>query len=290
MRFDDDSESSNIEDRRGNGGGLPISGGIGVGTVVLALAAWYFGIDPSIVINGSRMLQDGQAQHQAAGPVQESADEKQSVHLVKVVLHDLEKTWAEQLPAQTGKPYVNPRLVLFRGATRTACGTGQTAMGPFYCPADQKVYIDLAFYDEMKRRFQAPGDFAQAYVIAHEVGHHLQHLLGISDRVHQAQQRASSKAQANALSVRLELQADCFAGVWAYHANKERHMLEAGDVDEAMRAATAIGDDALQQAAQGRVVPDSFTHGSSAQRTRWLQRGLQSGELGQCNTFKAEQL
>ncbi|GAB4056927.1 KPN_02809 family neutral zinc metallopeptidase [Uliginosibacterium sediminicola] len=290
MRFDDDSESSNIEDRRGSGGGLPISGGIGVGTVVLALAAWYFGIDPSIVINGSRMLQDGQALQQAAGPVQESAEEKQSVHLVKVVLRDLEKTWAEQLPAQTGKPYVNPRLVLFRGATRTACGTGQTAMGPFYCPADQKVYIDLAFYDEMKRRFHAPGDFAQAYVIAHEVGHHLQNLLGISDRVHQAQQRASSKAQANALSVRLELQADCFAGVWAHHANKERHMLEAGDVEEAMRAATAIGDDALQQAAQGRVVPDSFTHGSSAQRTRWLQRGLQSGELGQCNTFKAEQL
>jgi uncharacterized protein len=290
MRFDDDSESSNVEDRRGSGGGLPISGGIGVGTVVLALAAWYFGIDPSIVINGSRMLQNNQAQQQAAGPVQESAEEKQSVHRVKVVLRDLEKTWTEQLPAQTGKPYVNPSLVLFRGATRTACGTGETAMGPFYCPADQKVYIDLAFYDEMKRRFHAPGDFAQAYVIAHEVGHHLQHLLGISDRVHQAQQRASSKAQANALSVRLELQADCFAGVWAYHANKERHMLEAGDVDEAMRAATAIGDDALQQAAQGRVVPDSFTHGSSAQRTRWLQRGLQSGELGQCNTFKAESL
>jgi predicted metalloprotease len=163
-------------------------------------------------------------------------------------------------------------------------------MGPFYCPVDQKVYIDLAFYDEMQRRFHAPGDFAQAYVIAHEVGHHLQKLIGISDQVHQAQERATSQAQAKALSVRLELQADCFAGVWAYYANKERHVLEAGDVDEAMTAATAIGDDALQQASRGRVVPDSFTHGSSQQRVRWLRRGLDSGSLDQCNTFKARDL
>lgn len=291
MRFDDDSESSNVEDRR-SGGGFPVGGGtIGIGTAVLALAAWYFGIDPSIVLNGSRALQQHTQQTQTAGqPVNASREEQQSVHFVKVVLHDLEKTWHEQFPLQAGKAYVDPRLVLFRGATPTACGTGQTAMGPFYCPADQKVYIDLAFYDELQRRFHAPGDFAQAYVIAHEVGHHLQNLMGISAQVHQAQERASSAAQANALSVRLELQADCFAGVWAYYANKERHALEPGDVQEAITAATAIGDDALQRAAQGRVVPDSFTHGSSQQRVRWLQRGLTSGSLDQCNTFKTREL
>jgi predicted metalloprotease len=288
MRFDDDSESSNVDDRRG--GGMPRGGTIGIGTVVLALAAWYFGIDPSIVLNGSRALQQNAPQTQGNGqPVDASPEEQKSVHFVKVVLKDLEKTWQEQLPAQTGRAYVDPRLVLFRGATQTACGTGQTAMGPFYCPADQKVYIDLAFYDELQRRFHAPGDFAQAYVIAHEVGHHLQKLLGISDKVSQAQQRAS-QTQANALSVRMELQADCFAGVWAYYANKERHVLEPGDVDEAIKAATAIGDDALQQAAQGRVVPDSFTHGTSQQRVRWLQQGLQSGSLNQCDTFKTRDL
>jgi predicted metalloprotease len=291
MRFDDDSESSNVDDRRG-GGGFPVGGGtIGIGTAVLALAAWYFGIDPSIVLNGSRALQQHTQQTQSTGqPVNASKEEQQSVHFVKVVLHDLEKTWQEQFPAQTGKAYVDPRLVLFRGATPTACGTGQTAMGPFYCPADQKVYIDLEFYDELQRRFHAPGDFAQAYVIAHEVGHHLQKLMGISDQVHQAEERASSRAQANALSVRMELQADCFAGVWAYYANKERHVLEPGDVQEAITAATAIGDDALQQAAQGRIVPDSFTHGTSQQRVRWLQRGLESGSLDQCNTFKTRDL
>jgi len=291
MRFDDDSESSNVDDRRG-GGGFPVRGGtIGIGTAVLALAAWYFGIDPSIVLNGSRALQQNTQQEQSnRQPVNASQEEQQSVHFVKVVLHDLEKTWHVQFPAQTGKAYVDPRLVLFRGATQTACGTGQTAMGPFYCPADQKVYIDLAFYDELQRRFHAPGDFAQAYVIAHEVGHHLQKLMGISDQVHRAQERASSEAQANALSVRMELQADCFAGVWAYYANKERHALEAGDVDEAIAAATAIGDDALQQSARGRIVPDSFTHGSSQQRVRWLRRGLDSGSLDQCNTFKTREL
>ena len=290
MRFDDDSESSNVEDRRSGGGGLPIGGrSIGVGTVVLALAAWYFGIDPSIVLNGSRMLQsDAPAQTQGT-PLNTQRESDAAAHFVAQVLHDTERTWHAQLPAQTGQQYPEPKLVLFRGATPTACGTGETAMGPFYCPADRKVYIDLAFYDELKRRFHAPGDFAQAYVIAHEVGHHIQNVLGISAKVHDAEQRAS-KAQANALSVRLELQADCFAGVWAYHANKERHVLEAGDVEEALTAATAIGDDALQQAAQGRVVPDSFTHGSSQQRVRWLQRGLESGDMNQCNTFKAATL
>lgn len=289
MRFDNDNESSNVEDRRGSGGGR-VGGSIGIGTAVLALAAWYFGIDPSIVLNGSRALQENTQQEQPSGqPVNASKEEQDTVHFVKVVLNDLEKTWQTQFPAQTGKAYVDPRLVLFRGATPTACGTGESAMGPFYCPADQKVYIDLAFFDEMRRRFQAPGDFAQAYVLAHEVGHHMQKLLGVSDQVHEAQ-RTASRTQANVLSVRLELQADCFAGVWAHFANKERHALEAGDVEEAMRAATAIGDDALQKAAQGRVVPDSFTHGSSEQRVRWLQRGLESGSLQQCNTFKTRDL
>lgn len=290
MRFDDDSESSNVEDRRGSGG-FPVGGGtIGIGTAVLALAAWYFGIDPSIVINGSRALQEHAATQESRGPVQASPEEQAAAHFVKIVLRDTEKTWAQVLPDQAGRQYANPVLVMFRGATRTACGTGQTAQGPFYCPADQKVYIDLAFYDELKRRFHAPGDFAQAYVIAHEVGHHVQNLLGISQKAHAAEERASSRAQANAISVRVELQADCFAGVWAHHANKDRHVLEAGDVEEAVRAATAIGDDALQQAARGRVVPDSFTHGTSDQRVRWLQRGLQTGNMASCNTFKAETL
>ncbi|GAA5171567.1 KPN_02809 family neutral zinc metallopeptidase [Viridibacterium curvum] len=290
MRFDDDNESSNVEDRRGGGGGFPVGGrSIGVGTAVLALAAWYFGIDPFIVINGANMLNQRAAQEESRGPVQQSAEEAQTVHFVKQVLRDTERTWGAQFPAQAGRQYVEPSLVLFRGRTSTACGAGESAMGPFYCPADQKVYIDLSFYDEMRRRFKAPGDFAQAYVIAHEVGHHLQKLLGISDKVYQMRQRASEK-QGNALSVMQELQADCFAGVWAHHANKERHVLEAGDVEEAIRAATAIGDDALQRAAQGRVVPDSFTHGSSEQRVRWLNRGLESGSLDSCNTFKASSL
>ncbi|MFT3734249.1 MAG: neutral zinc metallopeptidase [Rhodocyclaceae bacterium] len=289
MRFDDDNESSNVEDRRG-GGGFPVGGrSIGVGTAVLALAAWYFGIDPSIVINGASMLNQRAEQEAPRGPVQQSAEEGQTVHFVKQVLRDTERTWGAQFPAQAGRPYVEPSLVLFRGRTSTACGAGESAMGPFYCPADQKVYIDLSFYDEMRRRFKAPGDFAQAYVIAHEVGHHLQKLLGISDKVYQMRQRVSEK-QGNQLSVMQELQADCFAGVWAHHANKERHVLEAGDVEEAIRAATAIGDDALQSAARGRVVPDSFTHGSSEQRVRWLNRGLESGSLESCNTFKASSL
>lgn len=292
MRFDDESESNNVEDRRGGGGSRGGIGGgrsIGVGTVVLALAAWYFGIDPSIVLNGAGMLNQGATQEASGGPVQESAEEAQTARFTKQVLRDTEKTWGTQFPAQVGRPYVEPTLVMFRGSTSTACGTGESAMGPFYCPADQKVYIDLGFYDEMRRRFKAPGDFAQAYVIAHEVGHHMQKLLGISDKVHQMRQRASEK-QGNVLSVMQELQADCFAGVWAHHANKERRVLEPGDVEEALRAAAAIGDDALQRAAQGRVVPDSFTHGSSEQRARWLNRGLESGSLDSCNTFKAATL
>ena len=204
------------------------------------------------------------------------------------VLAETEDTW-QTLFRQNGREYVDPKLVLFSGATRTACGTGQTAMGPFYCPADQKVYIDLAFYQELKSRFHAPGEFAQAYVIAHEVGHHVQNLLGISAKVQAARERAGER-EANALSVRLELQADCLAGVWAKNADAARHIIEAGEVDQALRAASAIGDDTLQKQAQGYAVPDSFTHGSSEQRTRWFKRGMEAGDLAACNTFQAKTL
>ncbi|HJV52071.1 MAG TPA: neutral zinc metallopeptidase, partial [Noviherbaspirillum sp.] len=207
---------------------------------------------------------------------------------VKTVLADTEDTWTELFREQ-GRTYQDPRLVLFSGRTQTACGPGLTAVGPFYCPGDEKVYIDLSFYRLMRQRFNVSGEFAQAYVIAHEVGHHVQHLLGISDKVDSMRRRVS-EAQGNALSVRLELQADCFAGVWAYHANQARHILEQGDIETALNAASAIGDDALQQQAQGYVVPDSFTHGSSAQRVRWFTRGIESGKMSACNTFEARQL
>lgn len=291
MRLDDDTESQNVEDRRSSGmGGLPIGrGGLGVGTVVLALVAWYFGIDPSVVINGARMLEQQAPVSAPAGkPLASDAREDATAHFVAKVLNDTEKTW-RQVFQEAGRTYEEPKLVLFRGATQTACGAGQAAMGPFYCPLDRKVYIDLAFYDELRQRFQAPGDFAEAYVIAHEIGHHVQNLLGISERVHQAQQRAS-KTQANALSVRLELQADCLAGVWASRADAARKILESGDVDEALRAATAIGDDTLQKQSQGVVVPESFTHGTSAQRVRWFRQGLESGSVAQCDTFQAARL
>lgn len=207
---------------------------------------------------------------------------------VSTVLADTEDTWTA-IFSQQGASYVKPRLVLFSGSTPTACGSGQSAMGPFYCPGDQRIYIDLSFYRLMQQRFNVSGEFAQAYVIAHEVGHHVQHLMGISDKVHAAR-RGMSEAQGNAISVRLELQADCFAGVWAFHANQARNILEAGDVEAALNAASAIGDDALQRQAQGHVVPDSFTHGTSAQRVRWFTRGIQSGQVTACNTFEAKQL
>ena len=285
MRFDNSRESDNIEDRRGDGGGggLPIGGrGIGLGTVVLALVAMYFGVDPRVVLNLAEQAPapSAPAQHRAGPP----ANDPETV-FVRHVLAETEDTW-QTLFRQNGREYVDPKLVLFSGATRTACGTGQTAMGPFYCPADQKVYIDLAFYQELKSRFHAPGEFAQAYVIAHEVGHHVQNLLGISAKVQAARERAGER-EANALSVRLELQADCLAGVWAKNADAARHIIEAGEVDQALRAASAIGDDTLQKQARGRVVPDSFTHGSAAQRMEWFRRGVESGNPGECNTFAA---
>ena len=284
MRFDNSRESSNVEDRRG-GGGLPIGGkGIGIGTIVLALVAMYFGVDPSVVLNQAVESPAPRATSRQAAPPANDAESK----FIRHVLGETEDTW-QQIFRQNGKQYVEPTLVLFTGATRTACGVGQAAMGPFYCPGDQKVYIDLAFYQELKTRFKAPGDFAQAYVIAHEVGHHVQNLLGISDKVQAARQRAGER-EANNLSVRLELQADCLAGVWAKNADAARGILEAGDVEEALRAATAIGDDTLQKQAQGYAVPDSFTHGSADQRTRWFRRGMESGQLAACNTFQAKGL
>lgn len=285
MRLDDERESSNVEDRRGEGGGgFSIGGGsIGIGTIVVALVAMYFGVDPSVVLNMGQSLQQNAPQHQAESrPI--PADDPMAKFVAKV-LASTEDTWSK-LFADSGKEYPPPKLVLFTGQTGTSCGTGQAAMGPFYCPLDQKVYIDLDFYQEMKDRFHAPGDFAQAYVIAHEVGHHVQNLLGISAKVQHARENARSEAQSNQYSVRLELQADCFAGVWAHHADGENRILEAGDVEEAMTAAAAIGDDALQKQARGYAVPDSFTHGTSEQRVHWFNVGLSTGSLKQCDTFK----
>lgn len=283
MRLDDERISGNVEDRR-RGGGLPIGGRhIGIGTIVLALAAWYFGIDPSVVLN----MASGPTQTTQVQSSQPPANDEMAKFVGKV-LAETEDTWGRIFASQ-GKHYVDPKLVLYSGSTPTACGAGQAAMGPFYCPADQKVYIDLAFYQELKNRFQAPGEFAEAYVIAHEIGHHVQNLLGISERVDRERQRLS-EAQGNRLSVMVELQADCLAGVWAADADKHDHIIEPGEVEQAIAAATAIGDDRLQMASRGYVVPDSFTHGSSAQRVRWFKKGMESGTPGVCNTFAAASL
>jgi predicted metalloprotease len=280
MRLDDQQESSNVEDRRGSGGGMGIGGkGIGIGTIVLALVAMYCGVDPSLVMN----IGEGMSQQETVEAKPIPQDDPAAIFVAKV-LGSTEETWGKIFQG-SGHQYPAPKLVLFDGQTPTACGSGQAAMGPFYCPGDQKVYIDLRFYQEMKDRFNAPGDFAQAYVIAHEVGHHIQNLMGTSDKVQQARQSARNEAQANQYSVRLELQADCYAGVWAHHADGANRILEAGDVEEAMRAAAAIGDDALQKEAQGYAVPDSFTHGTSQQRQRWFNQGLSVGDVNKCDTF-----
>lgn len=280
MRLDNERESSNVEDRRGSGGLVASGGKIGLGTIALALVAMYFGVDPNLVLNGMGALQPPTQQTQTAS--QPANDEM--TKFVSMVLADTEDTWRD-LFAKMGKEYEDPKLVLFSGETPTACGAGQAAMGPFYCPADHKVYIDLSFYQELKDRFHAPGEFAEAYVIAHEVGHHVQNLLGISDKVQSMRSHAGSEAASNALSVKMELQADCLAGVWAFHANQARSILEQGDVESAINAATAIGDDKLQKQAQGYAVSESFTHGSSAQRVEWFSRGIQQGDIKQCNTF-----
>lgn len=282
MRWRNNRESSNVEDRRGLRAAPTIAGG-GIGTIIIVLVAIYFGIDPGFLLQSGA---PGGAPDQQS--VQRTPADDESRQFVSVVLADTEDTW-RTLFRQMGGAYQDPKLVLFTGAVQSACGFAQAAVGPFYCPGDQKVYIDLGFFQELKNRFQAPGDFAQAYVIAHEIGHHVQNLLGISAKVQSLRDRVSA-AEANELSVRLELQADCFAGVWAHHAHQSRQILEAGDVEEGLNAANAIGDDRLQMQAKGYVAPDSFTHGSSAQRVRWFKRGIAGGDLRQCDTFNAAQL
>ncbi|MDT7835647.1 KPN_02809 family neutral zinc metallopeptidase [Aquabacterium sp. OR-4] len=303
MKWEGNRQSSNVEDRRDGGAeagaampGRRLGGGrgIGIGSIAIALlAGWIFGVNPLTVLgllagDGGAPVAVQQAPATSPRPAVHTPAADPLAAFVATVLADTEDVWRAQFQAG-GQAYRDPRLVLFRGSTPTACGQGQAAMGPFYCPADEKVYIDLAFYDTLRQRLGAPGDFAQAYVIAHEVGHHVQHLLGISDKV-QAQRQRVSPAQANALSVRLELQADCLAGVWAHHAQRSRQILEQGDLEEAMNAAAKIGDDALQQASQGTVVPESFTHGSSAQRMRWFRRGIDGGRMADCNSFEARTL
>jgi predicted metalloprotease len=289
MRWDGNRESENVEDRRGEGGGggFSVGGGtLGIGSVVIAVvASLIFGVDPGTVLS---LLSGGTPSTQVQAPAKAPPANDQTARFVSTVLADTEDTWG-QIFRDAGSSYRQPRLVLFSGQTPTACGVGQTATGPFYCPGDQKVYIDLSFFRLMRQRFHVAGEFAQAYVIAHEVGHHVQNLTGVMEQVDRAR-RGGSERQANALSVRLELQADCFAGVWAKNADQARSILEAGDVETALSAATAIGDDALQKQAQGYVVPDSFTHGTSAQRVRWFKRGLESGKASACNTFQAQQL
>ena len=291
MRWRGSRESGNIEDRRGEGGqgmgGFQLPGGgrggLGlIGTVVVVLVGLYFGVDPSVLLQGGNPGQPSQVADTSSPEAQEAKA------FVASVLADTEDTW-HALFKERGATYEEPKLVLFSGAVQSACGFAQSATGPFYCPGDHKVYLDTSFFDELSRRFGAPGDFAQAYVIAHEVGHHVQALLGITAQIDRQRGRVST-TEMNAMSVKLELQADCLAGVWAYHAQRSRDMLEAGDVDEALTAATAIGDDRLQKQSQGYVTPDAFTHGSSAQRVRWFKQGMQAGTIDSCDTFNASDL
>jgi predicted metalloprotease len=284
MRWEDDRKSDNVEDRRGIGVSRGVIGG-GIGTIIIVLVALFFGIDPSTLLNLGTTTNTSAP---SSVTRQRPADEDRLAEFVSVVLADTEDTWHE-IFRRSGKDYREPKLVLFSDEVKSACGFAQSAVGPFYCPRDQKVYIDLQFFRDLKDRFHAPGEFAQAYVIAHEIGHHVQNLMGISDKVQRVRESAG-KVQANNLSVRLELQADCFAGIWGYHANRTKKILEAGDIEAALRAASSIGDDRLQKQGQGYVVPESFTHGSSEQRVRWFRRGIETGELAQCNTFKTASL
>lgn len=328
MRWRGQRESQNVEDRRGQrrgfgfpfpGGGMrfPSSGGGGgggrgggigiIGFLIILGLVIFFGVDPSVLMQGSgpggggggfpdiRLPQQGPSSTDFPVPGGQAQIEKpQSTgdddlrRFVAVVLATTEDSWTQTF-RQLGARYREPKLVLFTGAVRSACGTGMAAMGPFYCPADEKVYIDLDFYRELKNRFRAPGDFAQAYVVAHEVGHHVQKLLGVADKV-EAAKRGMSKKDGNALQVRMELQADCLAGVWAYQIQADKGLIEPGDIDEALGAASAIGDDRIQRQTQGYVVPDSFTHGASEQRVRWFRRGYEKGRLQACDTFNADTL
>jgi uncharacterized protein len=285
VRWTSGRRSTNVDDRRGIRITRGVAGG-GIGTLLLVIVALYLGIDPTAILNQAAPEGGGPTVSHPAG--ERPAEENQLADFVSVVLADTEDTWNE-LFREGGQRYVEPTLVLYTGAVESACGLADAAMGPFYCPGDRKVYIDLDFYRELQERFHAPGDFAQAYVIAHEVGHHVQNLLGIEAEVRGARQRSGVR-EGNRLSVLLELQADCLAGVWAHHAGRTRAIIEQGDVEEALGAASAIGDDRVQRQARGRVVPDSFTHGTSEQRVRWFSRGLEAGQLAQCDTFSARKL
>ena len=298
MRLDELPRSDKIEDRRGSGTGLPMgrAGGLGIGTVViLGLIGWALGIDPRVLIGGAEILSGGGGtQQEQSAPTDAQAGSSDQMHeFVSAVLGSTEVQWKE-IFAQGGKNYSAPTLVMFSGATRSACGLAQSAMGPFYCPNDQKVYLDTAFFQDLERRFRGCDvgskscQFSQAYVIAHEVGHHVQNLLGVLPKV-QAAQGGMDKVEANQLQVRVELQADCLAGVWANHAEEQWRFIEPGDVEAAMQTASAIGDDRLQRQSQGYVVPDAFTHGTSEQRTRWFMTGLKSGQIEGCDTFRATQ-
>ncbi len=300
MEWENFRRSDNVEDRRGDdggvtggggGGGFGTPGGLGIGAiVVLGLIGWALGIDPRVLINGAEMVNNSRnsgqyTQNPPQGRPQQTARTKDQMDdFLSAVLAQTEDVWSQVLPDQKGIQYIKPKLVRYDNQTRSGCGGAQAAMGPFYCPIDKKVYLDTSFFAEMKQKLGGGGDFAYAYVIAHEIGHHIQDQLGILDKVQAAEQR-SSKAQANAMSVRIELMADCLAGVWAANADAKYHVLQPGDVEKAVNTAKAIGDDKLQQASRGQIVPDSFTHGSSAQRVQWLNTGLQSGKIDSCNTF-----
>ncbi|MDO9315816.1 MAG: neutral zinc metallopeptidase [Burkholderiaceae bacterium] len=295
MKWEGNRQSDNVEDARsdgGGGGGFRLGGGgrgIGIGSIVIALlGGWIFGINPLTILGVLDGGSGGGAPQVQQAPATKPPANDPAAAFVSTVLADTEDVWTAQFK-QAGSAYQQPKLRLFRGSEPTACGQGDAAMGPFYCPGDQKVYIDLAFFDTMSQRLGAPGDFAQAYVIAHEVGHHVQNLLGITGKVDAMRGRISETEQ-NAMSVRVELQADCFAGVWAHDSQQSKGWLESGDVEEALNAATQIGDDNLQRQSRGTVVPESFTHGTSAQRVKWFQRGLQGGSLKQCNTFENKPL
>jgi len=285
MRWKSGRRSVNVEDRRGGRSvSRPVMGG-GLGLIVIVAIALFAGVDPReilTVLQVQEQVGSGQTTQRETGPADELSD------FVSVVLADTEDTWTT-LFRQHGSTYSQPKLVIFDGTVQSACGFAQSATGPFYCPGDHKVYIDLDFYRELRDKFKVPGDFAQAYVIAHEVGHHVQNLQGILENVQRAQRRVN-KVEANKLLVRLELQADCYAGIWAHHADKARQILEDGDIDEALHAASSIGDDRIQRQTQGYVVPDSFTHGTSEQRSRWFMTGLKSGEIVACDTFQASRL
>ncbi len=295
MEWEQSRESTNIEDRRGEGGGgFSIGGGgggLGIGAILVILAIGYFtGIDPRLLIGGAEILTGAGHNSAYRPPAQTAQTESVSQNdpmrrFVAKVLAQTEDVWTKVLPEQKGVRYVAPKLVLYSGATRSGCGQAQAAMGPFYCPNDQKVYLDMSFFNDMRTKYGGGGDFAYAYVVAHEIGHHVQDQLGILAKVDEAKAQVS-RTQANALSVRVELMADCLAGVWAYNANQEYRILDPGDVEKAIATAQAIGDDRLQTAARGYSVPDSFTHGSSAARQKWLQTGLNSGQIDSCNTFK----